>query len=170
MSTERITMGGGGRSGRIRGQERGLTGGVRTRNEKGKAIQYPRCPNCGSGTGPEDFKSNGVEDGSYFETYRCPVCLEWFSATYDTPDDSGDWTVDPEQEEDGKSRIFFRLWKRRWRWHVRIAAQGRPARNAQSRHSICRTNGSPSTRFVAPNVARTTPRQSATTSAPEEGR
>lgn len=69
---------------------------VRVRNAKacGCSHDYPTCPYCGGQTSAEDLKSNGVEQGCYYECFRCPNCPEWFTVTYDTPDDSGKWTVD----------------------------------------------------------------------------
>ena len=96
------------------GEREYCTGFVRVRNEKGSAKEYPNCPKCNGFTGPQDFKSNGVENGCYYESYKCPICGERFSVTYDTPNDSGSWTVDSQsvKKHTGWRKYIFRRWAR----------------------------------------------------------
>ena len=65
------------------------TGIVRVRNAK---RQYPCCPQCGRMMDPENMKFNAVDDGQYYEVYKC-LCGQRFAAVYDTPDESGDWQI-----------------------------------------------------------------------------
>ena len=81
----------------------------------------PRCPSCGSETWAGDMKYNGVEDGRYFELYRCHRCGDRFSVTYDGPDDTGDWEVD---DPDG------------WESPNRKAAKRAKAKRAPARSNV----------------------------------
>lgn len=66
-----------------------MRGVVRVRNAK---RQYPVCPQCGRMMDPENMKFNAVDDGQYYEVYKC-LCGQRFAALYDTSDDSGDWQI-----------------------------------------------------------------------------
>lgn len=108
------------------GEKEWETGIIRVRNERG----YPTCTRCGERMTATDMKCNGKEGGEYYETYKCPNCLEWFSVTYDTPDDSGNWTVSCSKKVN-KPKVLFRKWDRRGarRCPARTADPGRPWRS-----------------------------------------
>lgn len=92
------------------GEREWETGIVRVRNESG----YPSCTRCGERMTSTDMKYNGKEGGEYFETYKCPNCLEWFTITFGAPDCPGNRAVS-ESEKVNRGKIPFRIWEKKSR-------------------------------------------------------
>ncbi len=51
------------------------------------------CPECGMELNAMCMKHNGVDNGEYYENYRCDGCGCRFTAVYDGEDDGSDYII-----------------------------------------------------------------------------